>query len=172
MDRAGHVWVFERCGGNTCAGRSENPVLEFDASGKLLISFGTGMFVFPHGIVVDKDNNVWVADADGKDGKGHTVVKFSPTGKVLMTLGKQGVAGNGPDTFNRPSGVVVAPDGEIFVSDGHGGDSNARIVRFSKDGKFITAWGKKGKGPGEFDTLHGIALDSKAAACFVVDRGR
>jgi streptogramin lyase len=170
MDRAGHVWVFERCGGNTCAGRSENPVLEFDASGKLLTSFGAGMFVFPHGIFVDKDDNVWVADADGKDGKGHTVVKFSPSGKVLLTLGKAGVAGDGPDTFNRPSGVAVAANGDIFVSDGHGGDSNARIVRFSKDGKFIAAWGKKGKGPGEFDTLHGIALDSKGRV-FVVDRG-
>jgi DNA-binding beta-propeller fold protein YncE len=162
--------VFERCGANTCAGRKENPVLEFDPSGKLLASFGAGMFVFPHGIFVDKDNNVWVADADGKDGIGHTVVKFSPAGNVLMTLGKQGVAGDGPDTFNRPSGVVVAPDGDIFVSDGHGGDSNARIMRFSKDGEFIKAWGRKGKGPGEFDTLHGIALDSKGRV-FVVDRG-
>jgi streptogramin lyase len=167
---AGHVWVFERCGGNTCAGRNENPVLEFDASGRLLTSFGAGMFVFPHGIFVDKDNNVWVADADGKDGKGHTVVKFSPGGKVLLTLGKPGVAGDGPDTFNRPTGVAVSSSGDIFVSDGHGGDSNARIVRFSKDGKFITAWGKKGKGPGEFNTLHGIALDSKGRV-FVVDRG-
>jgi streptogramin lyase len=128
------------------------------------------MFVFPHGIFVDKDDNVWVADADGKEGKGHTVVKFSPSGKVLLTLGKPGVAGDGPDTFNRPSGVAVAANGDVFVSDGHGGDSNARIVRFSKDGKFVAAWGKKGKGPGEFDTLHGIALDSKGRV-FVVDRG-
>jgi streptogramin lyase len=170
MDRAGNVWVFERCGGNTCAGRPENPVLEFDPSGKQLAAFGADMFVFPHGIFVDKENNVWVADADGKDGKGHTVVKFSPAGKVLMTLGKQGVAGDGPDTFNRPSGVVVAPNGDIFVCDGHGGDSNARVVRFTKDGKFIKQWGSKGKGPGEFDTLHGIALDSKGRV-FVVDRG-
>jgi streptogramin lyase len=170
IDSAGHLWVFERCGGNTCAGRTENPVLEFDATGKLLTSFGSGMFVFPHGIFVDHENNVWVADADGKDGRGHTVVKFSPGGKVLLTLGKPGVAGNGKDTFNRPSGVAVAPNGDVFVSDGHGGDSNARVVRFSKDGKFITEWGKKGKGPGEFDTLHGIALDSKGRV-FVVDRG-
>jgi hypothetical protein len=119
IDRAGHLWVFERCGGNTCAGRNDNPVLEFDASGKLLTSFGAGMFVFPHGIFVDKDTNVWVADADGKEGQGHTVVKFSPSGKMLMTLGKPGVAGDGPDTFNRPTGVAVASNGDIFVSDGH-----------------------------------------------------
>jgi hypothetical protein len=170
IDRQEHIWVFERCGANSCAGRSENPVLEFDAAGKLLTSFGSGMFVFPHGIFVDQQDNVWVADADGKDGKGHIVVKFSPGGKVLMTLGKPGVAGDTPDTFNRPTGVVVAPNGDIYVSDGHGGDSNARIVKFSKDGKYLTSWGRKGKGPGEFDTLHGIALDSKGRV-FVVDRG-
>jgi DNA-binding beta-propeller fold protein YncE len=102
-----------------------------------------------------------VTDGDGKDGKGHTVVKFSPTGQVLMTLGKQGVAGTSHDTFNRPSGVAVAPNGDIYVSDGHGGDSNARIVKFSKDGKYITEWGRKGTGPGEFGGLHGLALDSQ-----------
>jgi hypothetical protein len=93
---------------------------------------------------VDRDGNVWVTDADGKDGKGHRVVKFSANGKVLLTLGKAGVAGDGPDTFNRPSDVTTAPNGDIFVADGHGGDSNARIVKFSKDGKFIKTWGKKG----------------------------
>ncbi len=95
------------------------------------------MFVFPHGIAVDLDGNVYVSDADGKDGKGHTVVKFSPEGKVLLTLGKSGIAGSGPDTFNRPSDVAVAANGDISVADGHGGNSNARIVKFSKDGKFI-----------------------------------
>src|ERR1700691_5537306 len=131
IDRDGKsVWVAERCGANSCLNRTTgemsplNPILHFDPSGKLLTSFGAGMFVFPHGIFVDKDNNVWVADANGMDGKGHTVVKFSSSGKVLMTLGKPGVAGDGADTFNRPTGVVVAPSGEIFVSDGHGGDSN------------------------------------------------
>jgi DNA-binding beta-propeller fold protein YncE len=169
MDRSGNFWVLERCGGNTCAGRTEDPVLEFDQSGRLLKSFGAGMFVFPHGIFVDQRGNVWVTDADGKDDKGHTVVKFSPEGKVLMTLGKPGVAGKGLDTFNRPSGVVVAPNGDIFVSDGHGGDSNARIMEFSQDGKLIKEWGKKGSGPGEFDGLHGVALDSRGRV-FVADR--
>ena len=102
-----------------------------------------------------RDNNVWVSDGrDKKNGKGHTVMKFSPTGKLLMTLGKPGVAGNGPDTFNAPSDILVAPNGDIFVADGHGGETNARIVKFTKDGKFIKAWGKKGTGPGEFDAPH------------------
>jgi streptogramin lyase len=169
-DRNGNLWVFERCGANTCAGSSAAAILEFDPSGKLLKSFGAGMFVFPHGIFVDRENNVWVTDADGKDGKGHQVVKFSPDGKVLLTLGKAGMAGDGPDTFNRPSGVVVAPNGDIFVADGHGGDSNTRIVKFSKGGKFVKAWGTKGTGPGEFGELHSIAMDSKERI-FVADRG-
>src|SRR3984893_3061868 len=170
IDRNRNLWVFERCGANTCAGRSEAPILEFDPSGRLIKSFGEGMFVFPHGLFVDKDDNVWVTDADGKDGKGQQVVKFSSAGRVLMTLGKPGIAGDGPDTFNRPSGVVVAPNGDIFVADGHGGNSNARIVKFSKEGKFLKAWGKKGSAPGEFDELHAIAMDSKGRL-FVADRG-
>ncbi len=90
------------------------------------------MFVFPHGIV-DKDGDVYVVDADGKNGKGHVVAKFSPDGKVLMTLGKPGMPGDAPGYFYRPSAVAVAPDGTIFVADGHGGDSNARIVKLAPD---------------------------------------
>jgi len=127
------------------------------------------MFIFPHGLFVDRQDNVWVTDGQGKDGKGQVAVKFSPDGKVLMTLGKPGVAGNGPDTFNGPSDIVVAPNGDIFVGDGHGGDTNARIVKFSKDGKFIKEWGKKGTGPGEFSYPHGLAMDS-AGRLFVADR--
>jgi sugar lactone lactonase YvrE len=169
IDGGGHVWVFERCGANSCADSTVAPILEFDASGKLMKSFGSGMFVFPHGIFVDKDRNVWVADAMGANGKGQQVTKLSPDGKVLMKLGKAGVAGTGPDTFNQPSAVVVARDGSIFVADGHGGDSNARIVKFSKDGTFVKAWGKKGDGPGDFNEPHSIALDSKGRL-FVADR--
>jgi len=170
VDRDGNIWVFERCGDRNCAGSDLAPIFKFDRSGKVVKWFGAGMFVFPHGMHVDTDGNIWVTDADGKDGKGHQVVKFSPDGKVLLALGKAGVAGDDQDTFNRPSAVVTSPSGDIFVSDGHGGDSNARIVKFSKDGKFIKAWGRKGSAPGEFAELHAIAIDS-TGRLFVGDRG-
>jgi sugar lactone lactonase YvrE len=175
IDRDGaSVWVFERCGGTSqglaCAESSLAPLLKFDSSGKLVKSLGAGMFVSPHGIHVDREGNVWVTDGTGKGGKGHQVFKFSPDGKVLLTLGKAGVAGDGPDTFNQPSDVLVAPNGDIFVADGHGGNSNARIAKFSKDGKFIKTWGKKGSGPGEFETPHSLAMDS-SGRLFVADRG-
>jgi streptogramin lyase len=170
VDRSGHIWVAERCGANTCAGSSLDPILEFSPSGKLLTSFGAGIFVFPHGITVDKDGNVWVTDGQGAAGKGHQVFKFNPAGKILITLGKPGVAGDGPDTFNMPSAVAVAPDGDIFVADGHGGNSNARIVKFSKNGRFVMTWGKKGSAPGEFNIPHALAFDSRGRL-FVGDRG-
>src|SRR5262249_1644403 len=131
----------------------------FDSSGALVKSFAAGMLVFPHGLSVDRDGNVWVTDLLAKDGKGQQVLKFSADGKLLLTLGKAGVAGDGPDEFNAPSAVVVAPNGDIFVADGHGGNTNARIVKFSKDGKFIKTCGKKGAGPGEIDIPPAIAMD-------------
>jgi len=169
VDRHDNIWVAERCGANSCAGSDLPPILEFDPSGKLLKSFGAGMFLFAHGITVDRDGNIWVTDGQGKDGKGQQIFKFSPDGKVLMTLGKAGVAGNGPDTFNQPSAVAIDPNGDIFVADGHGGDTNARIVKFAPDGKFIKTWGKKGTAPGDFDIPHCLALDSKGRL-FACDR--
>ena len=163
------VWVAERCGGNSCADSNLPPVLKFDASGKLVQSFGAGMFIFPHGMFVDPQGNVWVTDGQGKNGKGHQVFKFSPQGTVLLALGKKGVAGTGPDEFNAPSSVLVAPNGDIFVGDGHGGDTNSRIVKFDKNGKFIKTWGKKGSAPGEFDTPHALAMDSRGRL-YVGDR--
>jgi DNA-binding beta-propeller fold protein YncE len=168
--RTGHIWVADRCGANTCSNSKDNPIFEFDESGKLLKNFGAGVFVTPHGMYVDKDGNLWMTDQVARDGKGNQVLKFSPDGKILMTLGKAGVTGTGPDTFNQPSDVIVAPNGDIFVADGHGGDTNARIVKFSSDGKFIKTWGKKGSGPGEFDTPHALAFDAKGRL-FVGDRG-
>jgi DNA-binding beta-propeller fold protein YncE len=170
VDRDGKsIWVFERCGGESCADSKLPPILHFDPTGKLLASFGAGMFVFPHGIAVDPDGNIWVADADGKNGKGQQVVKFSPSGKVLMKLGKAGMPGDAPGYFNRPTGVAIARNGDVFVSDGHGGDSNARVVKFSKTGVFLTAWGTKGSGPGQFDVPHAIAVDSHERV-YVADR--
>ena len=171
IDRDGKsVWVFERCGAATCDGSNLPPLLKFDSSGRLVASFGAGMFVYPHGLYVDVDDNIWVTDGQAKNGKGQEVFKISPTGRVLMTLGQAGVAGDGPDVFNRPSDVLVVPNGNIFVADGHGGDSNARIVKFDKEGKFIKTWGKKGSGPGEFDTPHGLVLDPQGRL-LVADRG-
>ncbi len=167
---AGYIWVYERCGGNSCADSKLDPILKFDSSGKLLASFGGGLILFPHGMAVDKDGNVWVADNRTAPGKGQQAIKFSPDGKVLMRLGTAGVVGTGPDTFNMPSDIAIAPNGDIFVSDGHGGDSNARIVKFSKDGKFIKTWGKRGSGPGEFDSPHALAFDSRGRL-YVADKG-
>ena len=157
----GDMWVFHR---------SDPPVMRFDASGKVVTSFGTGMIVQAHGMTIDRDGNVWVTDAQLKDGKGNQVLKFSPDGKLLMTLGKAGVAGSGTDVFSGPCDVAIAANGDIFVADGHIADTPVnRIMKFSKDGKFIKAWGKRGTGPGEFDTPHSIAIDSRGRI-FVADR--
>jgi DNA-binding beta-propeller fold protein YncE len=164
------IWVFDRCGARECTNSKIAPLQEFDPTGKLIAAIGTGLFVWPHGLFVDADDNLWVTDARGEKGKGHTVMKLSPEGKVVMTLGKPGIASDAPDTFNAPSAVLVAPTGEIFVADGHDETTNARIVKFSKEGKFIKAWGKHGAGPGEFNTPHRLALDS-AGRLFVADRG-
>src|SRR2546430_3792513 len=176
LDKDGKsLWVFDRCGGNTCENSNIDPVTKYDASGKVVTTFGAKMFVRPHGITVDNDGNVWVTDGvgiapkDGKPGKGHTVMKFSPEGKVLMTLGTPGVTGTDGSHFNAPSDVLIAPNGDIFVADGHGEKTNARIVKFSKDGKFIKARGKAGKGQGEFDVPHALAMDS-SGRLFVGDR--
>ena len=159
------IWVFDRCSSNGC-----NPIQKFDSNGKFVRGFGANMFVQPHGFYVDNDGNVWAADNGVRNGKGAVVVKFSPNGQVLMTLGKPGMPGNAEGFFNGASSVVVAPNGDIFVGDGHGGNTNDRVVKFDKTGKQIATWGKHGKGPGEFDQLHGIAMDSQGRI-FVADRG-
>jgi hypothetical protein len=174
VDSKGHIWVAERCGANSCAGKTDDPILEFDATtGKLLKSFGSGTLIFPHGICIDKQDNIWVTDGQVRDGKGNVAIKFSPEGKVLMTLGKPGVAGDGKseDTFNQPNDVAIAPNGDIFVAEGHNvGTGTARIVKFDKDGKYIMQFGKHGSGPGEFEMPHALAFDSKGRL-FVGDRG-
>jgi hypothetical protein len=205
------IWVAERCGphtpsGNSCLDRttgkmSDLPsVLKFDSTGKLVKSFGAGLLIFPHGIHVDKDGNVWVTDgqddaplaargagrgaaAGAEAGRaaapagpigprpgathGNQVFKFSPDGKVLLTLGKPGGAAT-PDYFYQPNDVITASNGDIFVSEGHGAGNN-RVLKFDKTGKFIKEWGKLGTGPGEFDQPHALAFDSKGLL-YVGDR--
>jgi sugar lactone lactonase YvrE len=172
----GTIWVVDRCGvsgagGTTCAGPNASvaPIFQFDTSGKLLKSFGAGLFVSPHKLIVDKDGNLWVADNGS-----HQVFKLSSAdGKVLMALGQKGAAGSGLDEFDAPTEVAVAANGDIFVGDGHTGGGtavgNARIMKFDKNGKFLKTWGKKGMGPGEFDVIHTVALDSRGRL-FVGDR--
>ncbi len=169
-----NIWIAERCGQNSCADKDEiDPILLFDPSGRLLKSFGAGLILWPHGMHVDRDGNVWVTDAVGfgaaPEGRGHEILKFSPDGELLMTLGKKGVAGDGPDTFRQPSDILVAPNGDIFVADGHGAGGNNRIVKFSSDGTFIKAWGSTGAENGEFRDPHALAMDSQGRL-FVGDR--
>jgi predicted dienelactone hydrolase/sugar lactone lactonase YvrE len=165
----GSIFVIHRCQANSCAGRSEAPILKFDAAGRLLASWGSGMFVFPHGATVDREGNLWVTDARGENGKGQQVFKFSPSGQVLMTLGQAGVSGTGPGLFDQPTDVVVAANGDIFVTDSHRNGLNNRVVKFAKNGTFVKTWGRKGSGPGEFSEPHTIAIDS-TGRLFVGDR--
>jgi len=193
VDSKGNIWVFHRCfnvvppGSATCINREDAnpPILEFDPSGKLLKSFGAGLFAYPHGFTLDRDGNLWASDVNdqetvlGMSAKnaegvvmGQEVLKLSPEGKVLMTLGKEGVAGTGPDMFDRPTGVAIAPNGDIFVADGHFPNKHdtARVVKFSKDGHFIKSWGRKGAGPGEFDEPHDIFIGGSQNRVYVADR--
>ena len=165
----GTIYVVHRCFANSCAGRPEAPILKYNADGKLLASWGQGMFLFPHGATVDRDGNLWVTDARGDKGKGNQVFKFSPDGAVLLTLGKAGVSGSGPDLFDQPTDVVVAPNGDIFVTDSHRNGTNNRVVKFTKDGQYVKEWGRKGSGRGEMSEPHTIAMDSRGRL-FVGDR--
>ena len=168
-----NIWVAERCGTNLCVDSDVDPVLLFDPMGNVVKSFGAGMIVWPHGIYVDGDDNVWIADAVGyapvPDGVGHVILKFSPDGKLLMTLGKKGVAGDGTDVFNKPSDMLVAPNGDIFVADGHDEGGNNRIIKFASDGTFIKQWGETGYEDGQFRDPHALAMDSRGRL-FVGDR--
>jgi len=176
IDRDGKsVWVAERCGANGCTGSDLPMVLKFDSNGRLLRSFGSGVLVRPHGIDIDRDGNVWVTDmgVEPTAGKGAVVIKFSPEGKVLMTIGTPGVEGGDSTHLMQPCDVLVAPNGDIFISDSHAGaapGANARILKFSSTGKFIKSFGKLGTGPGELNTPHAMAMDS-AGRLFVADRG-
>ncbi|HWR17693.1 MAG TPA: peptidyl-alpha-hydroxyglycine alpha-amidating lyase family protein [Terriglobales bacterium] len=186
-DSKGNVWVLDRCMETSCVNSMQvPPILQFDSNGNFIKSIGTGLFVFPHSLYVDHEDNIWVADCGVKNGIGNQVFKLSPDGKVLLTLGEKGVLGGRPENFVGPTDVVVAPNGDIIVADGHaaialgGGEfygntstserSRMRVMRFSKEGKLLRVFGKEGRGPGEFDMPHGVALDSKGRI-FIADRG-
>lgn len=183
------LWAGDRCGTNSCAGSTVNPIVKLDPTGKVVAQFGAGLILWPHGIDVDTQGNVWVADARAATpdelkkfpdaaGKGHTVLKFSPQGKLLLTLGTPGTAGAPPNAFTEPNDVVVAPDGSIFVAEAHNDqylDQGAttgvgRISKWSPDGKLIKTFGTYGYGPGQFRGAHALAFDSKGRL-FVADRG-
>ena len=180
-----HIWAIDRCGTNSCAASDLDPILKIDPSGNVVTAIGGGMFLFPHGLHVDRDGNVWVTDARGPNrenpataGRGHVVIKLSPEGEVLLTLGRSGSPGDGRGPLlNTPNDVVTDADGNIYVGDGHGGqnltappETVARIVKFDRTGKFITSWGRLGSGPGEMRTPHAVDIDSQGRL-IVGDRG-
>ena len=183
IDKDGQsVWVAERCGQNSCIGSTLNPILKFDATGKLVKEFGAGMIQVPHGLSVDRDGNIWVTDWSSPRGtqngavrdstKGHQVMKFSPDGKLLMTLGKPG-GGRDPEYFWEPNAVITAPNGDIYVAEGHGNGaaSSARVLKFDKAGKFLKSFGHRGIGgaPDELMQPHALAFDSRGRL-FIGDR--
>lgn len=168
-----HIWAAERCGGNTgsCLEKPDvDPIMLISPDGDIVKSFGAGMIAWPHGMHVDAEGNVWLTDARGEGDRGHQVHKFSADGELLMSLGKAGVAGDANDEFDGPSDVLVAPNGDIFVVDGHGSGGNNRVVKFDKNGKFIKTWGSTGAENGEFRDPHALAMDSQGRL-FVGDRG-
>ncbi len=174
-----HIWAVVRCEaeatfGTECLDSDLDSVLKFDPEGNVVAGLGGGLFIWPHGIDVDPEGNVWVTDAVSAAAtppgtRAHQVIKFSPEGEVLMRLGTPGVMGDDTSHFNAPSDVVVAKNGDVFVADGHNDDGNNRVVKFTKDGEFIKAWGRTGYAPGEFRTLHAITIDSRGRV-FVGDR--
>jgi streptogramin lyase len=176
----GEIWAIDRCGDGTCDGSSMAAVHQIDPeTGRPIRSIGQGLFAMPHGLHVDKDGNVWVTDgAIAKKGgpKGEQVIKMSPDGKVLMRLGTAGVSGGGPTHFHDPGDVVTAPNGDIFVADGHGTvapdlppDTVTRIIKFTPDGRFIKAWGSLGSGKSQFRNPHALVFDSRGRL-LVADR--
>jgi len=163
FDAKGHLYVLSR---------GTKPLTEFDENGKFIRAFGDGLFTRSHGIRIDKDGNIWVTDVGA-----HTVMKLSPQGEVLLTLGTKGKAGEwneaaGSQLFNEPNDIVFGANGDLFITQGHtpgAGKGDPRVLKFDKNGKFIKTWGGKGTEPGKFDVAHGIAIDAKGLL-WVTDR--
>ena len=153
-DDEGNIYAFRR---------NANNVWNLDAAGKLVKEWGQDIAIWTHSIRVDHEGYIWTVD-----GQGHQIKKWSPdASELLMTLGEYDVAGDGPDTFNRPTDVAVASNGDFFVSDGY---INTRVAKFDKSGEFIKDWGGGGTAPGQFDTVHSITIDSRDRV-LVADRG-
>jgi len=184
-----HIWAGDRCGSNSCATSNVDPMVKLDPYGNVVQSFGAGQIIWPHGMDVDRQGNIWVADARSATaaelaqnpaaaGKGHTVLKFSPQGRLLMTLGTGGETGDPPTHFTEPNDVLVAPDGSIFVAETHGAQfqdepgptSKSRITKWAPDGTYIMSFGEWGYADGQFRSPHSLAMDSQGRL-FVADRG-
>jgi len=184
-----NIWAADRCGVNSCAESHVDPIVKLDPDGNVLVSFGADLITWPHGMDVDPDGNVWIADARSPNARelqrtpdavmnGHIVRKFSPTGELLMTLGTPGEQGDPPTHFSDPNDVIVAPDGSIFVAETHtaqyidepGPNAKSRISKFTPDGTFIMSFGEWGYGDGQFRSPHSLAFDSQGRL-FVADRG-
>lgn len=151
-DRQGRVFVFQR---------APVPVLVFQRDGTFIRSWGAGEFSSPHGCRFDPDGNLWLTDnAD------HRVLKYTPEGKLLATFGTKGQAGEDATHFNKPTDIAFAPNGDFYVSDGYG---NSRVVRFSRNGEYLGAWGRKGTGEGEFNLPHSVVID-RSGKVYVADR--
>jgi hypothetical protein len=163
FDSKGHLYVLSR---------GTKPLTEFDENGKFIRAFGDGLFTRSHGIRIDKNGNIWATDVGA-----HTVMKISPQGEVLLTLGTKGKAGEwneaaGSQLFNEPNDIVFGANGDLFITQGHtpgAGKGDPRVLKFDKNGKFIKTWGGKGTEPGKFDVAHGIAIDAKGLL-WVTDR--
>jgi streptogramin lyase len=179
-----------------CIHSKVDPVMKFDENGKMVKQFGAGQITYPHSMTIDRDGNVWIADLQsnvdrpargGRAGaapeitpaapsspltpNGNQIIKFSPEGKILLHFLVPGVYGTDNSHFSQPSALAIAPNGDIFVADGHDSPpSNNRIMKFDKNGKFIKTWGGPGTGQSEFDCPHAMAFDSQGRL-FVGDRG-
>ena len=162
FDARGHIYVLTR---------GAQAFFEFDPNGAFVRSFGDGMFTRSHGLKIDRDGNLWATDVGA-----HTVVKLNPAGQVLLTIGTKGEAGEwneaaGSRKLNQPNDIAIAASGDVFIAQGHtpGARGDARVLKFDKDGRFITSWGGKGKEPGQFEVAHGITIDPKGML-WVMDR--